>query len=86
MINIFLIFYFRLNNFETAIILMVCFAVLVAEIFNTVIEKFADFVEPNYNKEIGIIKDIAAGGVLATAILSLIVGLIIYLPYILKII
>lgn len=66
---------------EALTILIVSFSVLVAELFNTSIEKMADFVEPNFNKEIGIIKDIAAGGVLAAAILSLIVGFIIYLPY-----
>ena len=81
-----MIFSLSLSRSEALIILAVCFSVLVAELFNTSIEKMADFVEPNFNKEIGIIKDIAAGGVLAAAILSLIVGVIIYLPYILKLI
>lgn len=81
-VNVILIFYFRLNGFEASIILIVCFAVLVAELFNTAIEKFADFAEPNFNKEIGIIKDISASAVLVSAIGALIVGIFIYIPHV----
>ena len=81
-INIFLIFYFQLNIFETSIILIICFAVLVAELFNTAIEKFADFVEPNFNIEIGMIKDISAAAVLVSAICAVIVGGFIYFPHV----
>ncbi len=84
LINVILIFTLSLSKMDAVIIIIVCFSVLVAELFNTSIEKIADFIEPNYNKKIGVIKDIAAGGVLAAAILSLIIGVTIYLPYILK--
>ena len=80
-INIFLIFYFELNAIEASILIIVCFAVLVAEIFNTSIEKMADFVEPKFDEKIGIIKDIAAAAVLLSAIGAVIVGAIIYRPY-----
>ncbi len=78
--------YFKTTIIERAIILMLCFSVMALELINTAIEKMADFVEPNFNKEIGIIKDIAAGAVLMAAILSVIVGFIIYRAYILELI
>lgn len=55
-------------------------AVLAAEAFNSAIEALADRVSPGYDEAIGRSKDLAAGGVLLTAIGALIVGLIIYLP------
>ncbi|MFC6267767.1 diacylglycerol kinase family protein [Frigoriflavimonas asaccharolytica] len=83
-VNIFLIYYFELNAAETSIILIVCFVVLVAEMLNTALEKMADFVEPNFNSKIGIIKDIAAGAVLMAAIGAVIIGIIIYQHYIME--
>ncbi len=54
--------------------------VLVAESVNTAVEKLTDFVHPDYNKEIGFIKDIAAGAPAFAAIIAMIIGGIIYLP------
>ena len=54
--------------------------VLVAESLNTAIEKMADFIHPNYHKQIGRIKDISAGAAFFAAIFAVIIGLIIYLP------
>ena len=54
--------------------------VLVAESLNTCIEKLCDFVHPEQDKNIGFIKDIAAGAVSFAAITAVIIGLLIYLP------
>ena len=54
--------------------------ILVAESLNTGIEKLADFIHPDYHKEIGRIKDISAGAAFFAAIFAVIIGLIIYLP------
>ena len=72
-INLFLIVYFKLNSTDVALILVVCFLVLIAETINTAIEKICDFVEPNFNKKIGLIKDISAGAVILATLLSIIV-------------
>ncbi len=62
-------------------IILVTFLVLILELFNKNFEKLIDFVSPEYNKEAGEIKDRMAGIVLATSILSLIIGiLILYEP------
>ena len=80
-INLFLIVYFKLNSTDVALILVVCFLVLIAETINTAIEKICDFVEPNFNKKIGIIKDISAGAVILATLLSIIVGVLVYRKY-----
>lgn len=80
-INLILILFFNTSNLETAFILLICALVLVAEILNTGIEKLCDFIEPNYNINIGIIKDISAGGVLLATIFAVLIGGIIYWPY-----
>ncbi len=54
--------------------------VLVAESANTAVEKLSDFVHSEYHKEIGFIKDIAAGAPAFAAIIAMIIGCIIYLP------
>ena len=54
--------------------------ILVAESLNTAIEKMADFIHPEYHKQIGHIKDISAGAVFFAAIIAVIIGLIIYVP------
>jgi len=54
--------------------------VLVAESLNTGIEKLADFIHPDYHKQIGFIKDISAGAATFAAIIAVIIGLLIYLP------
>lgn len=81
-INIFLIFYLKLSNIDTIFILIVCIGVLVAEIFNTAIEKICDIIQPEFDKRIGFIKDISAGAVTLMAILSVIVGILVYWKYI----
>jgi len=81
-INIFLIFYLNLSPIDCILILIVSFGVLVAEIFNTAIEKICDIIQPEFDKRIGFIKDIAAGAVILMAILSVIVGVFVYWKYI----
>ncbi|HHT52117.1 MAG: diacylglycerol kinase family protein [Bacteroidales bacterium] len=60
--------------------------VFVAELFNSAIEKLADFIEPNRNEKIGLIKDYCAGAVLVAALISVVVGGLIFIPKIIEII
>jgi diacylglycerol kinase (ATP) len=82
-LNLFLIFYLKLSSIDTILILIVSFGVLAAEIFNTAIEKICDMIQPDFDKRIGFIKDIAAGAVVLMAILSVVVGILVYGKYVL---
>lgn len=59
--------------------------VLISEAFNSVIEAVCDTVSQEYRVNIKYAKDVSAGAVLLSSLLSFILGLIIFLPYILKI-
>lgn len=56
--------------------------VMSVEGLNTAIEKIADFIHPDYHERIGFIKDIAAGAVFFAAMTAIVIGIIIYVPYI----
>ena len=73
-------FIFDISLNEWMIQLTLTGMVLVAEALNTSVEKIADFIHPDFNKKIGVIKDIAAGASGFAAIISLIVGCLIYIP------
>lgn len=72
--------FYKLNGTEWILITIVIGFVLVSEIFNSAIERIADFVSPEHNKIVGITKDLCAAMVLVAAIVSVIVGLIIFVP------
>ena len=59
--------------------------VLISEAFNSVIEAVCDTVSKEYKVNIKYAKDVSAGAVLLSAILSVILGLIIFIPYIIRI-
>lgn len=75
----------RLTPTHWALILMLIGAVLGLEMFNTYIEKVADFLEPSYSLKVRALKDIAAGIVLIFCILSALAGTIIFSSYLVRI-
>jgi diacylglycerol kinase len=78
--------FFRISNVEWCIILIVIALVWAAEAINTVIEKLADHLFPEYHETARLAKDIAAGAVLVCAIVALICGLIVFLPKLVSIV
>lgn len=73
-------FIMHLSATEWMFQIMAIGLILVAESLNTTIEKLADFIHPEYHKQIGRIKDISAGAAFFAAIIAIIIGLIIYVP------
>ena len=71
------------NYYETLIILLLIFNVMMAEIVNTVIENILDIIHPDHHDQIRIIKDATAGIVLFAALIALVIGSIIFIPKIL---
>ncbi len=77
-------FIFNISAIEWMIQLTIIGVVLVAEALNTAVEKIADFIHPEYHNKIGVIKDVAAGAAGFAAIISIIIGCIIYIPKIMN--
>ncbi|MFA5326546.1 MAG: diacylglycerol kinase family protein [Prolixibacteraceae bacterium] len=73
-------FVFHLSEFEWIAIIFSIGFVFALEIINTSIENMADFISPEKNEKIKLIKDLASAGVLIGAITAVVVGLIILLP------
>lgn len=74
----------KISYYEFIAILLISTIVFSLEIMNTSIEKTLDYINKEYDDNIKIIKDISAGSVLLSAIFAVIIGLIIFLPKIIK--
>ena len=71
----------RVSAVEFAMLFVAITGVFIAEMFNTVIELCVDLASPNYQPLAKIAKDVAAGAVLLSAILSVIIGLFVLGPH-----
>ena len=67
-----------LSAIEWSVIALTIGIVIVTEMMNTAIEALVDLVSPEYNEKAGKIKDIAAGGVLLSAIIATVVAVYIF--------
>ena len=76
-------FYFEISVNEWLWIISSIGLVLIIELLNTAIEVLVDLISPQFNKKAGIVKDVAAGAVLTSAILAIAIGLFIFIPKIL---
>ena len=72
--------FLQISQTEWMIVLGCIALVLSLEMVNSAIEKLCDHLHPEFHKQIGIVKDIAAGAVLWASFISVITGLIIFLP------
>lgn len=61
-----------------AILLLTCGSVLSLEAVNTAVEKLADSVTPEQNPLIKAAKDCAAGAVLISAVIAVVIGIILF--------
>lgn len=77
-------FWFTLNPLEWLFVLLCIGGMFALEMMNTAIEKVVNLVTMEFHPLAKQAKDIAAGAVFIYAILSVIVGLIIFLPKIFK--
>jgi diacylglycerol kinase (ATP) len=76
--------FFRISNPEWMAVAICIGCVLGAEAFNSAIEDLVDLVSPDRSPKAGRIKDLAAGAVLVVSISAFAVGVIVFLPYVLK--
>jgi diacylglycerol kinase (ATP) len=76
--------HFGLTVTEWCLVVLAMTLVLMAEGFNSAIERVCDAVSDQYHPLIKNAKDLAAGAVLICASGALIIGLMIFLPYLLN--
>lgn len=66
-------------------LILAIFSVIAAECLNTVIEGLVDFINgPKFSIQVKTIKDVSAGLTLITAIFAIAIGLIVFVPAIIK--
>lgn len=66
---------------EFALLYVAITGVVIAEMFNTVCEICVDLAQPEYHPQARIAKDVAAGAVLLSAILAVVIGLFVLGPH-----
>lgn len=76
-------FYFKVSSFEWLVLVLAIGLVFVAEAFNTAIEIDINLTSPEFHPYARDTKDVAAGAVLIASFISLVIGLIIFLPKVL---
>jgi diacylglycerol kinase len=77
-------FLLQISKIYLITIIIVCFLVVILELFNRGFEKLIDLISPGYNKEFGKVKDAMAGVVLLTFGMASIVSFMILYEPILK--
>jgi diacylglycerol kinase len=78
------IVYFPTKRSENIALITMIFAVLGLELINSVLERFLDFLQPQYDERVRTIKDIMAAIVLLTSIGAALIGTLIFWPYIIQ--
>lgn len=73
-------FIFKVNLTEWAILLICIALVMSLEMVNTAVEEAVNLAMPNIHPIAKISKDVSAGAVLFSAIISAVIGLLIFIP------
>ena len=78
--------FLKLSAIEWLVLSFTIFYVITLELLNTVMEAFVNLVSPEYKHFAKVAKDVSAACVLLAAFLSVIVGLVLFLPKIILLI
>lgn len=76
-----LMFIFGLSSAEKALITLAIVFVLVLELMNSIFERMVDMMKPRIHHYVEDIKDIMAGSVLVASLGALLIGALIFWPY-----
>lgn len=71
-------FFFQMSRERYAVLFITFAVVMMAEMFNTVAEELSDLVAASYHPVVRIVKDLAAGAVLISAVFAVGVGVCIF--------
>jgi diacylglycerol kinase (ATP) len=73
--------YFNIDKHDWALVSIAFTMVIVAEGFNTAIERLTDLVHPHHDPKAGQVKDIASGAVLIAVLGSLVIAWVVFGKY-----
>lgn len=73
-------FILKLSSIEWAILTITIGLVLILEFINTSLEQIVDLVSPEIKEKAKVAKDVAAAGVLVSAVTAVLVGIFLFLP------
>ena len=76
--------YFNINRLEWTILVFIIGLVIIMELANSAVERIADILKPRIDKYVKEIKDIAAAAVMVSSIIAVIIGVIIFYPYLFR--
>lgn len=76
--------FFQVSLTEWGLLILAIAFVLSIEILNTSVEQICDFIHPQKNRKIKSIKDMGAAATLIAAIGSSVIGLLVFLPYLIS--
>jgi undecaprenol kinase len=79
-------FVFDLRKSEMIVVLLLILSVLILELLNSTLEKFVDLLKPRLHYQVEVVKDIMAAMVFVASLGALIVGTIIFWPYLVDLI
>ncbi|MDI6777707.1 MAG: diacylglycerol kinase [Patescibacteria group bacterium] len=79
---IILMFIFDIRDWQKVALFLVIFSVLVIELINTIMERVVDILKPRVHPYAQLIKDIMATTVLLASVGAIVIGIIIFYPYI----
>lgn len=74
--------YFQVTRAEAVVLILVIAGVLVMELFNTVMERVVDILKPRIHPYARLIKDLMAASVLIASLLAIVIGILIFYPYV----
>lgn len=70
---------FSLDVVRWSILFIAIGLVIIAELFNTAVENLVDMITDEYSQKARAVKDIAAGAVLAAAVVAVILGILVFI-------
>lgn len=79
-----LLFFLKGEQLDFILVLIAVAMVLIAELFNTAIEKMVDLIQPEKHYLAGKVKDVAAGFVLTAVFFAFFIGVLIFYPLVMK--
>jgi undecaprenol kinase len=77
-------FLFRVSHSDWIALSLVISMVFISETINSAIEALCDTVSSDYKVNVKYAKDVSAGAVLVSAFVSVVTGIIVFLPYMIE--